>query len=217
MVLPAFRGRNGIKTSVYWQAADDLQCAVETIMAVSDVESAGGGFLVDGRPKILFEAHVFSRLTQHQHDVAFPQISSRSWNRALYKGGENEYPRLESAMLLNGEAAVKATSWGRFQIMGFNYAACGYADIQTFVSSMYRSEEHHLHAFVAFLKSQGLASALRALDWKGFASGYNGKSYASNRYDSKLQASYDAFVDQKMQRPSAYEGVNMLRGGICRQ
>ena len=43
--------------------AAQLQCEPAAIWAVCDIESAGGGILSDKRPKILFEAHVFGRLT----------------------------------------------------------------------------------------------------------------------------------------------------------
>jgi N-acetylmuramidase len=74
---------------------------------------------------ILFEAHVFSKNTRHAYDYVFPEISSRHWNRALYRGGEREYPRLMKAMLLDRAAALKSASWGRFQVMGFNHSLAG--------------------------------------------------------------------------------------------
>jgi N-acetylmuramidase len=63
-------------------AAQQLGCELVVLKAVADVESRGNGFLADKRPKILFEAHVFSRLTGHQYDGTHPGISSRVWNRA---------------------------------------------------------------------------------------------------------------------------------------
>jgi hypothetical protein len=43
--------------------AANLNCEVAVVEAVCDVESGGGGFLPDGRPKILFEAHAFHNAT----------------------------------------------------------------------------------------------------------------------------------------------------------
>ncbi|MFV0410244.1 MAG: peptidoglycan-binding protein, partial [Paracoccus sp. (in: a-proteobacteria)] len=40
----------------------DLELA--TIKAVNEIESTGRGFLIDGRPKILFEGHVFWKQLQ---------------------------------------------------------------------------------------------------------------------------------------------------------
>ena len=47
----------------YERAAAALGCEVAAIRAVAAMESSGDGFLPDGRPTILFDAHVFNRLT----------------------------------------------------------------------------------------------------------------------------------------------------------
>jgi hypothetical protein len=68
--------------------AYNLETAV--IKAVVEVEAAGYGFLADGRIKILFEAHIFSQQTGGKFNGTAPTISSRTWNRKLYKGGSAE-------------------------------------------------------------------------------------------------------------------------------
>ncbi|MCC6559800.1 MAG: DUF3380 domain-containing protein, partial [Xanthomonadales bacterium] len=56
-------------TPEQWQSLSErLEVSVPTLKAVAEVESAGSGFLSDGRPKILFEGHVFSRLTKRAYD-----------------------------------------------------------------------------------------------------------------------------------------------------
>jgi hypothetical protein len=177
----------------YARAAQLLGCEPAAIRAVAAVESAGDGFLEDGRPKILFEAHHFSRLTGHRFDGSHPEISSPRWNRALYVGGEGEHVRLSIACSLDREAALKSASWGRFQIMGFNFRRCGATTIQEFVNAMYRNEAAQLTAFCHFVKSMNLDDELRALDWDGFARGYNGPGYLANHYDTKLARAYDNF------------------------
>ena len=174
----------------FQRAAAALNCEVACVQAVTDVESGGSGFFASGRPKILFEAHYFSRLTQHRYDASNPQISSAKWNRALYAGGEKEYGRLQSAMALNRDAALRSASWGRFQIMGDNCKAAGYASADEYVAAMYQSEGKHLDAFVNFVKSSKLDGALREKRWADFAKGYNGSGYAENQYDKKLAAAY---------------------------
>jgi hypothetical protein len=109
-------------TNADWQrAAKQLGVDVASIKAVADVEAAGSGFLSNGQPKILFEAHQFSRLTNGRYNASHPNISSHSWNRSLYKGGAAEHNRLHEAQALNDTTALKSASWGKFQIMGFNY------------------------------------------------------------------------------------------------
>jgi hypothetical protein len=171
-------------------AAKALQCEESLIRAVNEVESSGGGFLASNRPKILFEAHIFSKLTKHKFDADHPAIASAKWDRKLYKGGEKEYDRLEEALKLDRQAALQSASWGRFQIMGFNHKAAGYATVDAFVEAMYESEGNHLQAFIAFLKSTKLDAPLREKRWADFARGYNGTDYRKNRYDEKLEKAY---------------------------
>lgn len=177
----------------YQRAALIIGCEPAVIRAVAQVEAAGDGFLKDGRPKILFEAHIFSRLTQHRFDLEHSTISSRVWNAALYRGGEREHDRLAKAIALDRVAALQSASWGKFQIMGFNFRRCGFASVEAFVEAMKKSEGEHLTAFCHFVQSMGLADELQRRDWPGFARAYNGPQYALNRYDAKLEQAYDLF------------------------
>jgi hypothetical protein len=177
----------------YARAAQLLGCNPAAVRAVAAVESAGSGFLEDGRPKILFEAHIFSRLTGHKFDDSHPHISARAWNRSLYVGNEGEHPRLNEAAALDRDAALQSASWGRFQIMGFNWSRCGFKSVQAFVEAMYRNEGEHLIAFCYFVKSMALDDELRRLDWVGFARGYNGPSFAANSYDARLAKAFEQF------------------------
>jgi hypothetical protein len=169
------------------RAAADLGCDVAAVKAVIDVESRGG-FLDDKRPKILFERHYFWRLTNGKHSRVSPDICSS--DAGGYKGGKREYDRLETALRLDREAALKSASWGAFQIMGANHKAAGYADVESFCKAMCESEDKQLEAFVSFVKTNRLDDELRRLDWAGFARGYNGPAYKKNRYDEKLAAAY---------------------------
>src|SRR5262245_13379515 len=132
----------------YKQAAKELECEMAAIKAVASVESSGHSFLSDGRVLILFEAHVFHRLTKGKYDQSHPKLSSAKWNRKLYANdGAGEWDRLQEAMTLDNAAALMSTSWGAFQIMGFNHGACGFPYLSTFVSAM-QTESGQLSAFV---------------------------------------------------------------------
>lgn len=177
----------------YFSAAQEIGCEPAAIYAVREVETSGNGFYPSGRPVILFEAQIFSMLTGHQYDFTHPNISSPTWNRALYFGGEREYERLEAAKQLNEEAALKSASWGLFQIMGMNHRACGFPDVFSFVAAMSESEAKQLMAFVHFIKANQLDDELRDKRWTDFAKVYNGPGYAQNAYDVKLAQSYDKY------------------------
>ena len=77
-----------------------------------------------------------------------------------------------------------------FQILGGNFAACGFASVADCVAAMCRAEADHLAAFGEFCRNNGLERHLRAHDWTRFALGYNGPSESDNDYDDRLAAAY---------------------------
>ena len=176
------------------QAADELDVELAALRSVLSVESAGDGFLPDGRPKILFEAHIFSKRTSHKYDSSHAHISSRKWDRKLYGApGAHQWDRLNEAILLQREAALMSASWGAAQIMGFNYKACGFESVEAFVVAMMESAAGQMKAFVKFIESQNLIGYLKEKDWAGFAAIYNGPAFAKNKYDEKLAAAYKRY------------------------
>jgi hypothetical protein len=170
-----------------------LGCESRALKAVMAVESSGGGFLSDGRAKILLEAHWFSDYTGNQYDGSHPDVSSKRWNRDLYSGGAGEWERFYQAAKLDRAAAIKSCSWGLPQLMGGNAIemGLGYKDEEDFYNCMMRSEGDQLEAMGRFIaKDSGMLAALRARDWAEFAYRYNGEGYAANAYDVKLAEAY---------------------------
>ena len=180
-----------LKDKDFEEAAGKLFCEVAAVKAVAEVESGGrSGFFKDKRPKILFESRYFHKLTGGAHDQAHPGISTPTWVRN-YVGGTKEYDRLQKAVALDRDAALKSASWGMFQIMGNNHRLAGFDDVESFVQAQTISEGEHLKAFVNFVINNHLDDELRDRRWAEFARGYNGPGYRSNRYDEKL---YDAYA-----------------------
>lgn len=172
------------------RAAAQLACEVAAVRAVAEVETRGAAFLPDGRPVILFERHIFHKLTRGKWSAQHPDISSATWG-GYGAAGDNQHARLAKAAALDRAAALQSASWGMFQLMGFNYAPCGFADLQSFINAMYSGEPAQLAAFVSFIQSNpGLLAAIRAKSWAAFARGYNGADYARNAYDTKMAATY---------------------------
>jgi hypothetical protein len=162
-------------------------------MAVAEVESGRlGAFGPDGRPVILFEPHVFARFTSQRYNESHPHLSSRRWNRALYpRGGQGPiYAQLAEAYGLDGEAALKATSWGRFQVLGQHFDWQGHPTAHAFVADLASSEMRQLASFERFISFNHLDDELRRLDWRGFAAGYNGPAFEQNRYHEKMAEAY---------------------------
>lgn len=174
------------------RAAQQLGVNTATVRAVAEVESQGSGFLPDGRPKILFERHIFHRLTEGRFDVSHPDLSIA--HPGGYTRGASEYLRYYRALQLDPQAAVEACSWGAFQIMGFNWRACGERSLLGFFSAVHHDMDAHLALFVGFVQSKGLAPELKRHNWAQFAKVYNGPGYAKNEYDIRLAAAYDRYA-----------------------
>jgi hypothetical protein len=173
----------------YKQAAALLNCEIAAIMAVAEVESRGNGFLPDGRPTILFERHKFHAFTNGAFDATHPGISNKTPG-GYGNGGTHQWSRFDEAAALNQTAAIKSCSWGKFQVMGFNFQNCGFASVQDFHAAMMKSEGEHLKAFCNFIAASNLGGALRNHKWAVLASGYNGANFKINQYDTKLAAAY---------------------------
>ena len=169
-------------------AAARLRVGQAWIWASWDVESTGSPF-IGGRPTILFEPHRFSRATGHRYDASHPQISSRSWNRALYPRTQGErYRQLLDAVALDVDAGFASASYGGFQILGENYAVCGATSPWSFAWRQAQAEGDQLEAYVAFVEGNGLAPALRACkpndpaSCVSFVDRYNGTAFRQNNY-----------------------------------
>lgn len=173
------------------RAAGKIGCQIEAIKAVATVESNGLGFDSLGRPKILFERHWFHRLTNGQYD---DDSSISSKKPGGYEGHDgDQWRRLAVASKLDREAALESASWGRFQIMGFNYKDCGYDSVLEFVSAMEEGVDKHLDAFVSFIINKGLSRYLVDRDWDAFARRYNGPNYHKNQYAERMDAAYSLY------------------------
>ena len=175
------------------------------VKAVQEVESGGRGFLLDGRPKILFEGHIFwNQLAMHglNPSIFHPgneNVLYLKSTRAFYLGGKLEYNRLGKAQNIRPdgvfqEASHASCSWGMYQIMGFNHQAAGHSTLEGFIQAMHTSEGEHLRAFGNFIQHHGLIIHLKKKNWEAFAKAYNGSGYKRNRYHTKLAAAYKRYA-----------------------
>jgi hypothetical protein len=155
----------------------------DEIHALLDVESHGAGFDEHGVTR-LFEEHVFyrelpkaKRVTAQQLGLAHP-----TW-RKNYK---NNLDRLKRAYEFDSDAALRATSWGLGQIMGFNHKLAGYDTPLEMVEAFALDEAAQLEGMIEFIINAGLNDELRNHEWAVFARGYNGSEYAKNNYHIRL-------------------------------
>lgn len=197
--------KNGLTNEMIKDLANRLSIEPALLKAVQIVEAAGrDGFLSDGRPQILFEGHIMYKEFHKKfpdRDLAylckkFSTVFYPKWAKSKYFGGLGEYKRLELAKEIDEECALKATSWGMFQIMGFNHNLCGCKDVFDFVHKMSESHEKQLELMYYFMNNSGCLKELKEKDWAGFAKKYNGPGYAQNAYDQKLRNAYENFKNK---------------------
>ena len=173
--------------SAYATAAAALGPGVQVAMirAFAEVESGGkSGFGPSGKPIIAFEGHIFRKYTNRAFDQSNPQVSYPYRKKAgpewqvNNKNQDTAWQTLTTAMALNHNAALMSCSWGMFQVMGFNFKTCGYADVDSFVDKMKAGQQGQLDAFVGFCKStKGLPQALAVQNFATCATLYNGPDY----------------------------------------
>lgn len=179
------------------RGATALGVPVAAIKAVFQVEAPKGGFLADGQVTILPERHWFHKLTKGKWSKAHPDISNAEPG-GYGPEGQHQHDRLAKMVGLDREAGLKATSWGKPQIMGFNHALAGFPNLQSFINAMSHSEGAQLDAFINLVRNQPLwLSAIKygaqTNDWSRFALRYNGKTYAKHGYHTRLAAAYKSF------------------------
>lgn len=178
------------------KAAQIIGCDEVALRAVLQVETGSKGFDKQGRPKALFEPHIFYRLLKSLNDTTALARAERiglaypKWGSRPYPA--DSYPRIDAACAVNEEIALQATSWGLPQILGLNYAAAGYSSAKAMIEAFKTGEDEQLAAMARFIKAKGLDRALQRKDWAAFSKGYNGPAYKTHSYHVKLAKAYAA-------------------------
>ena len=86
------------------EAAALLSCETACVKAVNQVEARGNGFRPDGKPKILFEGHIFWKqllsigMKPQQLQTGNEDILYHTWNKTTVRPFYNmdQYIRLET-------------------------------------------------------------------------------------------------------------------------
>lgn len=189
-----------IKEIDFAKIANKFDIEESVLRAVVQIESGGSGFYADGSIKLRFEGHQFKKylelkgldieeLINDKYDDVIYSYSERN----NYKHGVDEYNR---AIEIDKESAMLSTSFGAFQIMGFNYKNAGYETVENFVKAQY-SYKGQVEAFTSYIASnKNLLNALKEKNFTNFAKLYNGAGYAANQYDVKIQNLYDQFSSE---------------------
>lgn len=182
----------------FQKAALVIGCDVSAVKAVTQVESGRTGFYPCGKIVIKFEGHIFHLYTKGRFDQSHPTLSYPHWTEQYSEYGEAAYKRFNQAFALDANAAMLATSFGAFQIMGDNYSSCGFKTVGDFIDFMKVGDGNQLIAFSRYVKAERIDKYLVARNWAAFALRYNGTLYKRNQYDTKLAAAYAKFKNSNI-------------------
>lgn len=180
------------------------------MLAVWMVECGGLPF-IRGKPVLRFEAHAFFARWGHANEALFDAhfrfggrngTEGATWqNHAIRAGPQDDWQRFHgdqakeyqafrlAARLAGLETACQCASFGGPQIMGFNHRLAGYGTATEMARAFGRSERWQVLAFFDFCTAKDILRALRLLDWRAFASVYNGPGNA-DAYASKIAAAH---------------------------
>ncbi len=183
----------------YDKIAKKLGIDSNVAKAITKVESSGSGFYEKGGVKIRFEGHQFKKHLKLK-GVNIKSLLEKGYDDIIYnyseinnkKHGLKQYQR---ALEVNPECAMMATSYGAFQIMGFNYESAGYSSVEEFVKDQ-KTYNGQVKAFLNYVSTEKvLLQAMKEKDFTKFAKHYNGPDYEVNQYDVKMKKYFKEFSE----------------------
>ena len=208
----------------YQAAAQRLGAPVAHVKAIADVESAGETFwMIDGQqlPPVRLEAHWFGKLTGYRFNASHPDLSCVDWNPALAATTRaGAWAQVRVAMALDRQAAEQATSWGAFQVMGFNWSRDHYKTVDDLIDAV-QTEGGQLDAFARYIEADpALLAAVRSGNWPVVETLYNGGGF-HGAYAAKLAVAAERYASGAVALPRALrlgdsgDDVLALQRSLC--
>lgn len=181
-------------------AAEKLGIELAAMLAVIEIESAFQFFAtVNGKqePVIRWEGHYFDRRLSGGARAEARALGLAHPTAGAVKNPasqEKRWAMLDRALEINAKAALESASYGAGQVMGANWQALQYRNVESLVNAARSGKAGQIDMMARFIEANGLAGALQRRDWAAFARGYNGPAFAKNGYHTKLAAAYDRYA-----------------------
>lgn len=165
------------------------------LKAFIKVESGGKGFdSKTGKLLIQFEPAWFKKMATY--------APTGAWSVNGVERQAKEWEAFNNAFAIDREAAMKSTSIGLPQIMGFHWKRLGYKNVGAMWDDFKVSEENQIKALEKFIQTDPrLLKAFEQKDWHMMAFIYNGSGYAAQAhrlgivpYNIQLQKAYEALA-----------------------
>lgn len=192
-----------ISDSHYTKEANRLGVETAIMQAIAKQESKRNSFWEEGQATILFERH---KMWKYLRDDAgktdseleelkqkYPDIVNN--NSGGYGTYADQYEKLSTAKEIDYTSALKSCSWGKFQVMGFNYAVA-YDTPEEMEKAVNTCELQQFKFFIGYLENtSGLIQAMKDKDWEKIAEKYNGASWETYNpeYASNIETYYNEF------------------------
>lgn len=188
---PTFEVKKVTKEDIT-EIAGIIEVDYASLMSFVEVESGGTGFdPKTGKIIIQFEPHHFRKNA--------PKAASGLWSANKVENQAAEWEAFNDAFYKDPKAALLSTSIGMMQVMGFNYAKCGYVSVNAMWDDFKRGEYQQVMGAAMFIKNTPkLWQALKDRDWAKVAYYYNGSNYEVNQYDLKLAKAYAKYSGKKI-------------------
>lgn len=184
---------------------ESKRIGVETAMmlSIAKQESKRESFYKEGQATILFERHkmweyLMKDLKKSKEELkklkaADPAIVND--NSGGYGKYSEQYEKLEKAKKIDYNTAVKSCSWGKFQVMGFNYAVA-FSSPKEMEKSVNLCEIQQFYFFIGYLeKTNGIIDAMKNKNWELIAAKYNGSKWKTYNpdYATNIKKFYNEF------------------------
>ncbi len=178
-------------------------------VAVVATESGGQASGAAGRMTIRFENHLFWFRWGINNAAVYNQFfqfdATVNWQGHKYRpdtsspwldvhaNQDSEYAALGIARGLNDSIALSSISMGLVQILGSNFAACGYTSSQAMYDSFSADPRNQLIGFFNFVANDPVKiTAMQQKDYATFATRYNGSGQVQF-YAGLIRDYVDAF------------------------
>lgn len=160
------------------------------LKAIIQVESGGTGFSdTTGKIIIQFEPSWFKR---NKADWA-KDTKNVTWQANKVENQTKEWQAFNSAFASSPVAAMKSTSIGLMQLMGFHYILAGFKTVGEMWDYAKISEYNQVRMTLVWLsKNKALLAAVKAKNFDKIAYYYNGSKYAEFDYHNKLRRAYNS-------------------------
>jgi len=184
----------------YNSTALRLGIEVEIMKAIAKQESKRNSFWKEGQATILFERHkMWEYLAESGKTMVELNELMEKYPKIVNKHGGDygaysvQYEKLEIAKTINYTCALQSCSWGKFQVMGFNYKVA-FETPEEMEKGVNICEFQQFKFFIGYLENTiGLIQAMKDRDWRMIARKYNGNKWEVTNpdYASNIEKYYN--------------------------